>query len=115
MSGPWCSPSGRPPTIRRALVGAAAIGLAMVGIAFSRSLIVDLLLMAVAGWGMISMGATINTMIQLTTPDHLRGRVMSVYTTVFVGSTPIGGLISGAIAAAFGTPAAFWSRASCRC
>jgi MFS family permease len=56
---------------------------------------------------MISMGATIATMIQLTSPDHLRGRVMSVYTTVFVGSTPIGGLISGAIAAAFGTPAAF--------
>lgn len=98
---------GPPPTIRRALVGAAAIGLGMAGIAFSRSLVVDLLLMAVAGWGMISMGATINTMIQLTSPDHLRGRVMSVYTTVFVGSTPIGGLISGAIAAAFGTPAAF--------
>ena len=98
---------GRPPTIRRALAGAAAIGVAMVAIAFSRSLVVSLLLMAVAGWGMISMGATINTMIQLTTPDHLRGRVMSVYTTVFVGSTPIGGLISGSIAAGFGTPAVF--------
>jgi MFS family permease len=98
---------GPPPTMRRALVGAAAIGLGMLGIAFSRSLIADLLLMALAGWGMISMGATINTMIQLTAPDHLRGRVMSVYTTVFVGSTPIGGLISGSIAAAIGTPAVF--------
>jgi MFS family permease len=98
---------GPPPTMRRALAGATAIGLAMFALAISRSLPVSLLLMAVAGWGMISMGATINTMIQLTTPDHLRGRVMSVYTTVFVGSTPFGGLISGAIASAFGTPAVF--------
>ncbi len=98
---------GPPPAIRRALVGAGAIGLAMIGLALSRSLALDLLLMALAGWGMISMGATINTMIQLTSPDHLRGRAMSVYTTVFVGSTPIGGLISGAIAAGFGIPAVF--------
>jgi MFS family permease len=98
---------GPAPTIRRALAGAAAIGLAMLVIAFSHSLLVSLLMMAVAGWGTISMGATINTMIQLTTPDHLRGRVMSVYTTVFVGSTPIGGFISGGIAAGFGTPAVF--------
>jgi MFS family permease len=98
---------GPPPDIRRALAGAAAIGVAMLVIGFSRSLLLSLAMMAVAGWGTISMGATINTMIQLTTPDHLRGRVMSVYTTVFVGSTPIGGFLSGTAAAALGTPAVF--------
>ena len=35
------------------------------------------------------MAATGNTMIQLAVPDHLRGRVMSVYTTVFSASVPI--------------------------
>jgi hypothetical protein len=46
------------------------------------------------------MAATCNTIIQLNVPDVLRGRVMSVYTTLFAGTTPIGGIFSGAIAAA---------------
>jgi MFS family permease len=55
-----------------------------------------------AGVGGISMAATANTVIQLNVPDELRGRVMSVYTTVFAGSSPFGGLLSGAIASGFG-------------
>ena len=51
------------------------------------------------------MAATTNTIIQLNVPDELRGRVMSVYTTVFAGSTPIGGLFSGLIAATAGVGA----------
>jgi hypothetical protein len=39
-------------------------------------------------------------------PDVLRGRVMSVYTTVFAGSAPFGGLISGSVATVFGVAAA---------
>ena len=48
------------------------------------------------------MAATANTVVQLSVPDHLRGRVMSVYTTVFAGSTPVGGLLTGAIASGVG-------------
>ena len=48
------------------------------------------------------MAATGNTTIQLAVPDQLRGRVMSVYTTVFSASVPIGGLAMGAVASAFG-------------
>ena len=55
--------------------------------------------------GTIAMAATANTTIQLAVPDELRGRVISVYTTVFVGSTPVGGLLMGWIASAFGVPA----------
>ena len=42
------------------------------------------------------MAATGNATIQLAVPDGLRGRVMSVYTTVFSASIPIGGLVMGA-------------------
>ena len=56
------------------------------------------------GVGGISMAATANTVVQLAVPDRLRGRVMSVYTTVFAGSTPIGGLVTGGIASAAGVP-----------
>jgi hypothetical protein len=61
-------------------------------------------MMFVVGWGMIAMAATSNTIIQLTVPDVLRGRVMSVHTTVFAGSTPFGGLFSGSLAAFAGAP-----------
>src|SRR6185369_10959969 len=44
--------------------------------------------------------------LALAVPDHLRGRVMSVYTTVFSASVPIGGLAMGAVASAFGAPIA---------
>ena len=58
--------------------------------------------MFIVGWGLIAMAATTNTIIQVTTPDELRGRVMSVYTTVFAGSSPIGNLATGLIAARVG-------------
>ena len=48
------------------------------------------------------MAATVNTTVQLAVPDGLRGRVMSVYTTIFAGSTPIGAPIMGGIASLFG-------------
>lgn len=94
-------------SFQRLLVGAFAVGVSMVGLGLSRWLPLSLVMMATCGWGLISMAATTNTMIQLRTPDHLRGRVVSVYTTVFAGSTPVGGLFSGGLAATAGTPAAF--------
>jgi MFS family permease len=97
---------GQRPTLRLLLVGAAACGVAMVGLGISRFVPLSLVLMFVAGWGVIAMAATTNTIIQLTVPDVLRGRVMSVYTMVFAGSVPIGGLFAGSVAAAAGVPAA---------
>jgi hypothetical protein len=48
------------------------------------------------------MAATANTMIQLNVPDGLRGRVMSVFTTVFAGSSPLGGMFIGTTASVAG-------------
>ncbi|MEO7664944.1 MAG: MFS transporter [Candidatus Limnocylindrales bacterium] len=85
-------------------LGAMALGLAEIGVAATTSFQLALVAMFVVGIGGIGMAATANTTIQLTVPDHLRGRVMSVYTTVFAGSTPLGGLLAGSLAAAFGVP-----------
>jgi MFS family permease len=62
--------------------------------------------MALAGFGAIWMAANGNTLIQATVPDELRGRVISVYTTVFAGSTPIGALFAGFLASRWGAVAA---------
>jgi MFS family permease len=84
---------------RPALLGAGALllGLAEVGLGVSAAFPLGLALMFVAGAGGVTMAVTANTMIQHRVPDKLRGRVIAVYTTVFVGSTPIGGLIVGVL------------------
>jgi MFS family permease len=55
---------------------------------------------------MIAFSATANTTLQTVAPDHLRGRVMSVYMLVFAGSVPFGNLITGGLAHLFGAPVA---------
>jgi len=85
-------------------LGAAALGAAELVLAGSGSYGISLVAMFVVGLGGIAMAATGNTTIQMTVPDHLRGRVMSVYTTVFAGSTPIGGLLTGVLASAISIP-----------
>ena len=82
--------------------GAILLGFGEVGLGFSNAFALSLLLMTAVGFGGILMAATANTTIQLAVPDGLRGRVMSVYTTIFAGSTPIGGPVMGGLASAFG-------------
>jgi MFS family permease len=88
--------------------GAILLGAAEVAVAISGAFGVSLVLMFFVGLGAIAMAATANTTIQLVVPDELRGRTMSVYTTVFAGSTPIGGVLMGGIASALGVD---WSLA----
>jgi MFS family permease len=96
----WVAFSRRPsPSV--IATGAIALGLGSVVLAWSTSFPLSLLAMAIAGAGGIGMAVTANTTIQLSVPDQLRGRVMSVYTTVFAGSVPVGGLLMGAIASAW--------------
>jgi len=93
--------SGRPRT-GRIVGGAILLGVASILLAMSTSFPVSLLLMVPIGAGGIAMAATANATIQLAVPDGLRGRVMSVYTTVFSASMPIGGLLMGALASTVG-------------
>jgi MFS family permease len=102
----------REPRRSMIVIGGALLGIFSVaaGVAASSdsALAVPLTALALfgAGFGAISMAATANASIQTTTPPALRGRVMSVYTTVFAGSTPIGGLATGAVVAALGATGA---------
>ncbi|HET9085354.1 MAG TPA: MFS transporter [Candidatus Limnocylindrales bacterium] len=93
--------SGRP-RASRIVGGAILLGVASILLAMSTSFPVSLLLMVPIGAGGITMAATANATIQLAVPDGLRGRVMSVYTTVFSASMPIGGLLMGALASKVG-------------
>jgi len=68
----------------------------------SRLFPLSLLLLVGVGWGLITQNATANTLLQTIAPDNLRGRVMSIYTLMFMGMIPLGSLQAGAVAEHFG-------------
>ncbi|WP_258359993.1 MFS transporter [Moorella sulfitireducens] len=94
------------PQRRLLLGGATGLCLFQLFLAFTRSYPLAFLLLVFTGWSMITFTASVNTTLQLNSPDNLRGRVMSVYALVFGGVTPIGSLFSGSIAHHWGAPAA---------
>jgi MFS family permease len=98
--------SGLRPSLTLVVSAAASFGAALVALSFVHQMVLALPLMLILGWSVISMAATTNTLIQMLVPDVLRGRVMSIFTTVFAGSTPIGGLLAGSIAGLLGVSAA---------
>jgi MFS family permease len=75
-------------------------------IAFSRSQVfwVSAAVLFVVGFTATSQMAATNTTVQNRVPDRLRGRIMAVYATMFMGVQPIGSLIAGGIAKRIGAP-----------
>jgi len=88
------------------VIGAFGLGALEIVLGGVTSYPVALVAMFGAGFAAIAMMVSANTSIQLAVPDRLRGRVLSVYTTVFAGSTPIGAPIIGWLASAFSTQVA---------
>ncbi len=84
------------------LMGAAGFSVLLFAVALSRVWLVSMGLLVALGLCSIVFTATANTRLQLTTPPHLRGRVMSIYTLLFMGSTPVGSLIIGTLAERLG-------------
>jgi MFS family permease len=94
------------PRVRVLIGGGMILGLAEVALASTTSYPVALAAVFLCGVGAISTAASANSLVQVTVPGPLRGRVMSVYTTVFAGSTPIGNGLTGGVGGLWGTPAA---------
>ncbi len=66
------------------------------------------LLLIVIGWAFAVYTIGTNTYIQVRSPDRMQGRMVSLYSMLFVGVTPLGNFFAGAVAHAFGPPAAVW-------
>lgn len=98
---------GRRPLIWTILGGASSFVFFELLLGLSRSLVPAFLVIVFVGFSSMLMVNTINVTVQRNVPDALRGRVMALYVTVFAGSTPIGGLIAGSVAQAWGPPAGF--------
>jgi MFS family permease len=87
---------------RTLLYGLLVFGAGLFGVAASPSYPLAVACQLVAGLGMLRFTATTNTMIQLLVDDAYRGRVMGLHTMMFMGVSPIGGLLLGAIAEPLG-------------
>lgn len=95
------------PSLARTLAASAAACVGILGIAAVRGFWAAVPLLFVTGFFSVVVTASCNTTLQLTAPDALRGRVMSLYTLVFGGTVPFGALLVGFISEHWGVPAAF--------
>ena len=89
------------------IIGGGAVFLALeVLLGFVRAPLLAFPVVIGIGLASMLMVNTINVTIQNSVPNELRGRVMSLYVTVFAGTAPFGGIFAGSIAQAFGAPVA---------
>jgi MFS family permease len=92
---------------RALLLGAAGFSGAMLLLAPMRNTAVAAVLLLVIGFCFSTWTANSQSVLQLTAPDRLRGRVLGLYLFFFAGFSPVGGLLSGWLADIGGTKLAF--------
>ena len=92
---------------RGAVLIASAIGFGVFLVLFTmqRTLLPSLPLLVLLGFTTMVFLGMANGLLQTRSPDHLRGRVMSVYTMVFMGLMPLGSMVMGSIGSVVGTDA----------
>jgi len=88
------------------IVSGIVFSLALLVFSISMTIWLSYLMLFLVGLGAINQIATANSLLQLNVPDELRGRIMSSFTTVFLGMSTIGNFTVGSYAALVGTKTA---------
>jgi MFS family permease len=78
--------------------GAVLFGCSLLGLAWSRSVLLSGFLMVTTGLGMMVQMASSNTILQTIVDEQQRGRVMSLYSVAVFGIAPFGSLLAGSLA-----------------
>jgi MFS family permease len=97
---------------RNLLIAASTFVILFVGVAVSKSYYMTAMLLVALGIVSVLFSTTVNTTLQITVPDELRGRVMSIFFLLFAGSTPVGGYLTGVLAEQVGVTKALLVMAS---
>jgi MFS family permease len=84
--------------------GSSIFSVSLFSFAFSRNLPLSCALMFTGGFAMMIQVGSTNTLIQSMVPDHFRGRVMSLYSMMLIGISPLGAMAAGFAASHFGAP-----------
>ena len=86
------------------MLACGGFGASLILFSLSRLFWISLLLLVPVGFCLMVQLASSNTLIQSMVPDRLRGRVMAVYSMMFVGMAPFGALLAGLLANLLGAP-----------
>ncbi len=85
-------------------IGTFVFPLALLAFALARWLPLSLAALFIVGAAQMLVMNLANAVVQTQVADDLRGRVMGIYSLIFLGFYPIGGLLAGAVAQAVGSP-----------
>jgi MFS family permease len=107
LAGALATASMREASPRVFVGGAVGFSLAMLALALAHTVDVALVLLLLLGMSFSLFTSSANALVQLASPPHLRGRVMSLYLFAFAGLAPVGGLVAGFLAEQGGTTLAF--------
>ncbi len=91
-----------PPRQRTLFAAVLAFGLLEVAVGLAPTFAVMAVLLVPTGAAVLTFTTTANSIVQLGSAPHVRGRVMALYIIVFLGGTPVGAPLIGALAEAFG-------------
>src|SRR5215831_14392217 len=83
---------------------AGGFGVSLIAFAFSKMFGLSLILLVPVGFTMMVQMASTNTLLQSMVPNNMRGRVVALYTMMFMGVAPFGAFFAGAIAHRIGAP-----------
>ena len=83
---------------------AGGFGASLMLFSFSRIFWLSVVLLVPVGFTMMVQMASSNTLLQSMLPDQMRGRVIAVYSMMFMGMAPFGAFFAGAIAHRIGAP-----------
>ena len=84
------------------LVGTLLFSIGVAAFACAPNLEIAYALLFLIGVAQLLMLITANTLVQLLSPDHLRGRIYSIYSMAYLGSAPFGAVMQGVLAKALG-------------
>lgn len=92
-----------PGPVRKRILLSSSIGLgiALIAFALSQTLVLSVILLSFVGYCVVSINSAGNALVQSSTPDRLRSRVMSVWGLVLIGLTPFGSFLAGSLAQQF--------------
>jgi MFS family permease len=82
----------------------AGFGASVILFSCSRNFWLSAALLVPAGFSMMVHMASSNTLVQTMVADEMRGRVMALYSMMFIGMAPLGALVAGAVADRLGAP-----------
>ncbi len=91
-----------PPGTRTVALAGGGFSLALLAVALTPWYSAILVLLALLGVLSVAYSTSTNTTLQLSSGEAYRGRILSVYTLLFMGTTPIGGAITGLLADRWG-------------